>query len=1259
MELRVCDGCHRVYRNVGDCPTCGALLKLADETFFVGQTFGKYRIDEVLGEGGMGVVYRATHTTLDRPAALKIVQAPAEDERFQKRFLREARILAALKHPSIVEIYDFDVSPEWGVAYYVMEFLEGGNLREIAHGLGGTLAPEIVSAVLRPVGAGLSFAHRKGIVHRDLKPDNVFIAHVDGRPVVKLLDFGLAKITATAWGTAQLTGTGMIVGTPDYLAPEQILGDEIGPPADQYALALVTVELFAGRSLRHGMSVGDIFAQIEEPFGPERLPQSLPAATRAALLQALDKDPAARYWDVAAFIEALALPDARPGEARLGEHLGFLAALRDARRNRPAAPAKKALPDMAGETSQSGAYPAPQEPASPPALPDPPERAAPRPAVEPAPDPPRPRVPKGAPTVVAPAPAVLPAAKPERSPAAVAVKGVTRTRRVVLGALLAAAVAAAAVGLLLARRAPGPRAAASGGRRSLAAMGFRNASGRSEVAWLSTALSEMLASELAAGGSIRAVPGEEVARVRVELGLGDGEEPSKATLQRIHRSLGADLVMVGTYTALGESAGGALRLDIRLQDGKLGETLAAVALEGTQERLFDLVSRAGAQLRQGIGVGAVPASQVERVRQTLPRSAEAAQLYADGLARLRLFEARRASELLERAAKIEPGHPLTHWALSSAFSALGYDARAAAEAKAAFDLSAGLSREERILIEAGHREATGDRRGAVKLLETLHTFFPEDPDYGLRLAAAQTAAGLGSEALATIEALRRELRRGADPRLDLAEARAADALADYLRQQAAAASAAAASASMGASLLLAQARLLESKALLGLGEPQKALQACEEARQLFTTAGDFGSAAAASNACAAVLNERGDLAGARLRYGEALAAYRGIGSKSGIAATLNNLAGILVVEGNLAEARALYQESLAIRREVGNRIGLARSLNNLANVLLQQGDVAGAENAYEEATTIYRETGNRTGLAEMLNNSASILTQKGDLAGARRHLDESLAISRAAGHKSDVALSQCNLAALLLRLGDLAAAVSLLEESGTLARGLGNKSLQADTAFVLGEARSAQGDLDAARKLHDQALALRRELGEKSSAAESQLALARLGLEDERRLEDSETLARQALAELEKERSRDLEGAARAVLARCLLAEGKPLDALGEAAKASSRLGEGGDRGERLGLALTRGRIDAALGRGAEALRSVSAAEEEASRAGFAGLALEARLALGELELRSGGGAAGRARLQALEKDAGAKGFGLVERRARTALAGVAVRNQG
>ncbi|WP_395683979.1 protein kinase domain-containing protein [Dokdonella sp.] len=321
MDFRVCTACGlATAAGIDRCPRCDAATVAADARTFVGQMFGKYRLVDLIGSGGMGVVLRGTHATLGRDVAVKLLQPGLGDAAFRERFLREARLLAGLHHPNVVEVHDFDVSPG-DVPYYVMELLVGDSLaRRIADAPRGLSWPDCVP-ILRGIVAALSYAHGRGIVHRDLKPDNVFIVRDAGGERVKLLDFGIARLVDEgADAPTRLTQTGLVIGTPQYFAPEQFYGYPVTLATDQYALALLIAEMLRGRPLRSGRSFSEISLEglARAPAGiTAELPTGTPAAVVQALAVALAVDPDERHASVEAFAHALGL-DERTAQAPVG-----------------------------------------------------------------------------------------------------------------------------------------------------------------------------------------------------------------------------------------------------------------------------------------------------------------------------------------------------------------------------------------------------------------------------------------------------------------------------------------------------------------------------------------------------------------------------------------------------------------------------------------------------------------------------------------------------------------------------------------------------------------------------------------------------------------------------------------------------------------------------------------------------------------------------------------------------------------------------
>jgi eukaryotic-like serine/threonine-protein kinase len=753
---------------------------------------------------------------------------------------------------------------------------------------------------------------------------------------------------------------------------------------------------------------------------------------------------------------------------------------------------------------------------------------------------------------------------------------------------------------------PGPAAPSPSiaPRRSLAVLGFRNLSGRPADAWMSTALSEMLTTEMAAGEQLRTVPGEDVARMKIDLALSDADSFGRETLAKIRNHLGSDLVVLGSYLAV-KDADGRVRLDLRLQDAVAGETIAAASATGSEAELIDLIARAGAELRQKLGLAA-PGPRALEARALLPSTAEGARLYAEGLAKLRVFEALEARTLLEKAVAADPGFGPAHAALAAAWSALGYDARAQEQSRQAFDRSAGLPREERLSIEARYRELSRDWPRAIDSYRTLAGFFPDNLEYGLHLASALVSAGEAKPALASIETLRQlPPPAGDDARIDLAETRAATVLGDFKRALDAAQRAAAKGETRGARLVVAQAKSAEGFALERLGRLDEAASAFAQAQQLFTAAGDRLGAAVAVQMSGTVLLDKADYAGARRAYDSALAVFRQLGAQQHIASTLNNIGNVLYDQVQLEEAKRHYEEVLRIDREIGDRRGAAGALGNLANVLDTMGDLAGARAMQEAGLAAFRDVGDRRGTASTLNNFGNLLSELGELANARERYEESLAITRETGYKRGQAFSK----------------------------------------FGLADVQVAQAQLDEARATAEEALALRTELRDESNIAWSRAQLALIAIE-QRRLVDAEQLAGAAAAAFERLKAIESGAVANAVLATALVEAGKTTEARAAAGRATSLAQRGSSKTARFEAALAGAIVLGATGKARDAVGQLEALIAEARTRGYLPYELRARLLLGRLEQQAGSAGAA-ARLAALERDAKAKGFELVAANAR------------
>lgn len=264
------------------------------------RTVGKYEIVDAIGSGGMGTVYRAFDPTLERMVALKIVRfdkvSDVTPEQLRERFRNEAKAVARLNDPAIVTIFDYDDQDPFG-AYIAMEYVQGCALDEYVKQRPGLHLEDAVSAMQQVLG-GLAFAHGKGVVHRDIKPSNLLVTR-DG--LVKITDFGIAKITAQS-----TTQTGLMVGTPQYMAPEQFVGGGVDHRCDIYAAGAVLYELLTGAPPFTGTSAEVMYKVCHEPPKPmSAVDATIPGVFDAIVAKALEKVPANRYASAGEFQRAL------------------------------------------------------------------------------------------------------------------------------------------------------------------------------------------------------------------------------------------------------------------------------------------------------------------------------------------------------------------------------------------------------------------------------------------------------------------------------------------------------------------------------------------------------------------------------------------------------------------------------------------------------------------------------------------------------------------------------------------------------------------------------------------------------------------------------------------------------------------------------------------------------------------------------------------------------------------------------------------
>jgi eukaryotic-like serine/threonine-protein kinase len=1114
---------------------------------------GRFRIVAFLGQGGMGEVYEAEDTDLGGQVAIKTVRPEiASEEMILERFRREINLARRVTHPNVCRIFDLwhhrpavDGGPPFDITFLTMELLGGETLAEQLE-RDGRMAPAAALPIVLQVATALTAAHQAGVVHRDFKSANVMLApQEEGGTRAVVTDFGLARAaTGSEPIGASLTGAGRIVGSPSYMAPEQVSGGEVDARADLYAFGVVIYEMVTGRLPFVGDSALSTAVKrlSEPPPPPRRLVPDLEPRWEAVILRCLERDPADRF--------------ANPQEVAAALAGGTVAASPRLRRR--------------------------------------------------------------------------------------------RWRRWGLAAAAVVVAAALALGLprLLRRSPEGRPAGPVSDRPAVAVLSFHNLAGSAEAAWLATALPELVSADLAGGSAIRLVPRETVTRSEVDLGLAAAGTLAPEALERLRKLLGSDYLVLGSYLLGG--AGG-LRVDVSLERAAGAETRATASERGSEEELATVAAHLADRLRAALGV---PASRSAPAVQLA--TGEATRAYAEGLARLRLFDARGAQEHLQRAVTADPSSPFAHAALAAAWKALGYDQRAETEAGRAFELAAGLSWEQRQLLEGRFRAAARRWPEAITIYSNLWSVFPDNLEYGLALAEAQTAGGEGAAALTTVEQLRKLAGKGEqDPRIDLAEAEAARSQADYDRQLQAARRAVAEGEALGARLLVAQGRLLEGSVLEQQGDFEGAKDAYRQATRLYGDAGDRVGEARALHSIGIVLARQGNLAGARDLWQEVLATYREAGSRADEARALSNLGSIARLQGDFEEASRLHGQALAISREIHDRQGEARDLSNLAVVVKQQGDLDGAIDRYREVLAIWREIGGRSQTALTQNNLANVLLEQGHLAEAKGLYESALALFEEIGERPSAAAAMSNLGRIAKSQGDFAEAETLHGKALAAYREMGATQGIATELVSLAELAHLRGDLTKAEEQYRESLTLLEQAGARPQALGVQLGLAGLLL-DAGRPAEAVTPARAAAAGFATAGDGPDQGLALAALAQAEADSGRLADARTTAAKAARLLPDSVAPDRRLPALLALARVTAAGGDSAAARSAIEKVLAAAREVHLEETELEALLALGEVEAAAGASApgSGRARLAALEGTARAKGYELIARRAARARQG-------
>lgn len=739
---------------------------------------------------------------------------------------------------------------------------------------------------------------------------------------------------------------------------------------------------------------------------------------------------------------------------------------------------------------------------------------------------------------------------------------------------------------------------------TVAVVGFRNDTGDGAYDWLGTQLSESLAADVGGSKGIRSIPPDEVASVKTELSVGQSQSLEHEDLSSVREALGASYLLLGSYAVEKGQQGGNLNVAVRMLDAH-GNTAAEIHETGKEGDYGRLMADAASQIRSKLGAARLSDVQAGKLENLYPSDAEARRLYFRALDKLRSFDPAAALALLKQAEERDPDDVAIHWALADSWTQLKHDPEAARQASLAAALAekASLPQEYVVLAQARAAEMNKQWDSAIEDYKSLFRLFPQQLNYGLRLASVQIEGSRPKDGLGTLDSLAKLAQpMGSDPRIEMIRATAYGAMNDFNSELRSAQLALQEARKRNGRMMQAHAQLQLCWAHRNLGHVDEALASCNEAQNLFSVFGDNVSAAIALNDVATWLSDRGKYAEARQLYDRVIQVNQAAGAEKDYAGACINAGKTLILMGKGEEAEGYLGRALKASAAAGDKSDEALARIWEGEIRFEQGRIGEAEQQVQQALKLAREIKDRSREADALSNLAL--------------------------YESEI---------------DSTAALATYKQALHLRQESGEQSAAANCLHNMADVLYRRGELNEAEKQYREVAELRTRLKENNLLASAWLALAQIELE-RGNLTAAEDQATKALREFHDEQDTDSESEAASTLVKILVAKKTPDQATTYVKRIQEIASK--DRDVSFENRISMAEYLSATGQGGEAIQQIQTLPAEARQSGRNFMSLEGRLAMVKLRAGQRPAAELRKELANIRAEANHAGFKLLAEKA-------------